>query len=85
MAQTTHLASLGPLSISLFVVYLVDYNLIYIMKDYLVSTNMKKIIKKLTYGPNDARRIVWAINVVAVFHRSPWSFYRRRGSRTVHV
>ena len=62
MAQTTHLALFGPILVivGLPVAYFVYY-IVYTMKYKLVleKTRNKKN-KKLTYGPNDARCIVWA-------------------------
>ena len=65
MAQTTCLASFGPvlvipgLPVAYFVGRLHTLVSIYIKHE----RNCKK---KLTYGPNDARRVVWAIlNITA--------------------
>ena len=67
MAQTTCLALFGPVLviIGLPVAYFMYYN-VYTMKYKLVLEKKKhniKKIKKLTYGPNDARRIVWACSL----------------------
>ena len=62
MAQTTRLASFGPVFAVPVqsVAYLVTSTCIY--NKCIVSTKekTKEKRKKLTYGPNDARRVVWA-------------------------
>ena len=55
MAQTTHLASFGPVTLVLTI--LLRYFIIYSNKE-LVSKEKRR--KKLTNGPNDAFNVVWA-------------------------
>ena len=63
MAQTTRLASFGPVLIVsiVLVAYFVYYKCIYYkILVSIFNKKTKEILKKLTYGPNDASGIVWA-------------------------
>jgi hypothetical protein len=62
MAQTTPDASFGPvLVISVLPnAYFVDYSCRYYKTLVSIYKKRKKFKKKLTYGPNDARCVIWA-------------------------
>ena len=55
MAQTTHLALFGP--VTLVFTILLRYFIIYSNKE---SVSKEKRRKKLTNGPNDVFNVVWA-------------------------
>ena len=62
MAQTMHLALFGPVFVAASppVVCFIDYHYIYTINVSWLQKMKKEKKKKLTYGPNNARCVVWA-------------------------
>ena len=79
MAQTTCLASFGPVFINV-TFYLPSYRvfgslqLVYTVKYYLVTKKLKEKRNTLTNGPNDASGVVWAR---FRYHQLPLPFLSR--------
>ena len=78
MAQTTRLASFGPVLVisarpSPLRREFCSLEYIYIYKTFISMKNYARIKKRRTNGPNDARRVVWArLARRRPFQPSPW-------------
>ena len=62
MAQTTRLASFGPVFVvpARSIMYLIIRTYIYNRTFVSIKKKRRKINEKLIYGPNDASDVVWA-------------------------
>ena len=62
MAQTTHLALFGPIFVAAAppIMCFIDYHYIYTINISGLQKNEERKKKTITYGPNNARCVVWA-------------------------